>query len=79
MKTKGLKYYKKGNFIYAEAAEYVIEFDFGMAEFGLVEIVIKACIGTSLQWKSNAREIKESTFLKYYRFSKKHNQFTPVL
>ncbi len=74
------KYFQKGNFIYVESADHLIEIDFESYPLTeQVEFSVKIKLYISIDWIRNAKELSYGQFMTFYRKAKKGNQFIPEL
>lgn len=74
------KYFKKGNFIYIESADYLIEIDFSLYDLAeQVDFTVKIKIYISVNWMRGAKELSFGQFMTFYRKAKKKNPFIPEL
>jgi hypothetical protein len=74
------KYFKKGDFIYIESADYLIEIDFSLYHLTeQVEFTVKVKVSISINWMLNAKELSFERFMTFYRKAKKKNPFIPDL
>ena len=73
-----MTFYRKESFVYVLQGDYLLEFSFELVDFEVVEIAVKFITEMSVDW-IKAKEIKKSTFLKYYKVAKILNPFCPDL
>lgn len=74
------KYFKKGDFIYVESADHLIEIDFHLyALTEQVEFTVKVKVYVNVDWIRNANELSFGQFMTFYRKAKKANPFFPEI